>query len=63
MEKIKVKEVIKKGAKAAVQEFTRLGLAFLPTARGAELPLPPRQGEAKTQKPLKERRENILETL
>jgi len=41
--KKKLKNFVRTTLVRIVDEFTRLGQAFLPTSRGAELPLSPRK--------------------
>ncbi len=37
-------KIVKEATTTVKSEFTRLGMAFLPEARGANNPLPPRKG-------------------
>ncbi len=56
---IEIKPKVKDIFKFFYEQFTDLGVAFLPTARGAELPLPDRNNI----KDKMEKRTNNLETL
>ena len=50
-----IKESLKEAGAKTLAEFTRLGLGFLPTPRGVDLPLPKREKSGRQAESLKRR--------